>query len=68
MSLCLGMTALNVCQSNFSVNYILKTLKKTFYTMTFKLQNDYFFFGSEAVKHIYAEIICFNFTQGLQNC
>lgn len=36
--------------------------------MTFKLQNDYFFFGSEAVKHKYAEIICFNFTQGLQNC
>lgn len=36
--------------------------------MTFKLQIDYFFFGSEAVKHKYAEIICFNFTQGLQNC
>lgn len=70
MSLCLGMTALNALSVKFfcKLRYILKTLKKTFYTMTFKLQIDYFFFGSEAIKHKYAEIICFNFTQGLQNC
>lgn len=46
MSLCLGMTALNALSVKFfcKLRYILKTLKKTFYTMTFKLQIDYFFF------------------------